>query len=70
MVNQTKNTPISEFLAIMTGSKEVGLAIARDDKELEDFAGSMDGEGFRQVEKIFDLLKSPKTYFKDRRDTG
>jgi len=64
MVNQTKNTPISEFLAIMTGSKEIGLVIAGDDKELEDFSRSMDGEGFRQVEGISDLLKSPKTYLR------
>jgi len=64
MENQTKNTPISEFLAIMTGSREVGLAIARDDKELEDFSRSMDGEGFRQAEGVFDLLKSPKTYLR------
>jgi len=48
----------------MTGSKEIGLAIARDDKELKDFSRSMDGEGFRQVEGISDLLKSPKTYMR------
>jgi len=64
MENQTKNTPISEFLAIMTGSREVGLAIARDDKELEDFSRFMDGEGFSQAEGVFDLLKSPKTYLR------
>jgi len=64
MENQTKNTPINEFLAIMTGSKEIGLVIARDDKELEDFSRSMDGEGFRQAEGVFDLLKSLKTYLR------
>jgi len=64
MTNQTKNTPISEFLSIVAGSKEIGLAIARDDKELENFSQSMDGGGFRQVEGISDLLKSPKTYMR------
>jgi len=64
MINQTKNTAISEFLAIMTGSKEVGLAIARDDKELEDFSRSMDREGFSQADGISDLLKSPQTYLR------
>jgi len=64
MANQTKNNSISKFLDIMTGSKEIGLAIARDDKELENLSRSMDGEGFRQVGRISDLLKSPKTYLR------
>ncbi len=68
MANQPKNTPISEFLAIMTDSKEIGLAIARDDKELRNFSQSMDEAGFKQADGIADLLKSPKTYLRISED--
>lgn len=68
MRNQTKNASISEFLAVMAGSKEIGLAIAKDNKELESFAQAMDDMDFKHVEEISDLVKFPKTYLTVRED--
>ena len=68
MRNQTKNASISEFLAVMAGSKEIGLVIAKDNKELESFAQAMDDMDFKHVEEISDLVKFPKTYITVRED--
>jgi len=54
MENQTKNTPISEFLGIMTGSKEVGLAIAKNQTELADFTKMSEETGFKRLDSILE----------------
>ena len=52
----------------MAGSKEIGLAIAKDNKELESFAQAMDDMDFKHVEEISDLVKFPKAYLTVRED--
>ena len=63
MSSQTKQALAGEFLATLTGSKEVGLMIAKNKKELDDFARLMEEKGFKQSAGAFDFLKFLKTYF-------
>lgn len=62
MFNQSQKVELGEFLDIMAGSKEVGLVIAKDTEELEDFNRSMNDSGFKRVEEIADLFKFSKTF--------
>lgn len=62
MSTTSNKASIEEFLSIMIGSREVGLAIAKNEAEISDFAKSMDRFDFKRSENIFDLFKSPKTY--------
>jgi hypothetical protein len=62
MSNTSNKTSIEEFLSLMTGSKEVGLAIAKNQTELEKFSKAMDSFDFKKSENVADLLKTQKTY--------
>lgn len=53
---------IEEFLKIATGSREVGIVIAKDSAELGEFSKSMDSAEFKRAEGISDLFQSPKVY--------
>lgn len=62
MISQTKTASFKEFLGIAPGSKEVSLAIAKNNKEIRDFSRSLDEAGFEQAEGVFDLFRFPKAY--------
>lgn len=62
MISQTKTASFKEFLGIAPGSKEVSLAIAKNNKEIQDFSRSLDEAGFEQAEGVFNLFKLPKAY--------
>lgn len=62
MTSKTKKATIEEFFKIAPGSKEVSLAIAKNNKEILDFSRSLDEADFEQAEGVFDLFKLPKTY--------
>lgn len=62
MISQTKTASFKEFLGIAPGSKEVSLAIAKNNKEIQDFSRSLDEAGFEQAEEVFNLFKLPKAY--------
>lgn len=62
MASKTKKVAIEEFLSVTIGSKEVGLAIAKNEAEISSFAKAMDRSDFKRSENIADLFKSPKTY--------
>jgi len=52
-----------KFLNILADQKEVGLVIAKNEKELGTFVKILNEAGLKQSEGVADLLKSPKTYF-------
>lgn len=62
MSNTSNKASIEEFLSLMTGGKEIGLVIAKDEAELSDFAKAMDRFDFKRSENVSDLFSSPKTY--------
>lgn len=62
MISRTKTASFKELLDIAPGSKEVSLAIAKNNKEIRDFSRSLDEAGFEQAKEVFDLFRSPKTY--------
>ncbi len=63
MPKTSDKTSIEEFLLLMTGSKEVGLVIAKNRTEYEKFAKTLSSFGFDKSENIADILKTQKTYF-------
>ena len=56
MTKQNKNANLKDFFVTMPGSKEVGLVIAKNEAELNDFAGIAAKEGFRQSKSASELL--------------
>jgi len=63
MKTSTKTPSLEEFLLVTAGSKEVGLIIAKDSNELQDFVESLDENGFKRSDKIVDLLELQQAYF-------
>lgn len=63
MKTSTKTASLEEFLLVTAGSREVGLIIAKDSNELQDFAESLDENGFKRSDKIVDLLEFKQAYF-------
>lgn len=53
MSNTSNRASIEEFLLLMTGGKEVGLAIAKNEAELSSFAKAMDRLDFRFLLSVF-----------------
>lgn len=68
----TQNTTVSliEFLGTLTGSKEVGLVIAEDQKELRNFSQSLDDAGFNKSIGIANAFESQKSYIIVDKDAG
>lgn len=62
MISKAKTASFKEFLAVTAGSREVGLAIAENSKEIRDFSRSLAGAGFKQAKGVFDLFGLPKAY--------
>ncbi len=63
MSHTSNPTSIEEFLSWMTGSREVGLAVAKDQTEFENFAEALNRNGFKKSENVLGLLEVKKTYF-------
>lgn len=59
----SEKTSISDFLSVAMGSKEVSLAIAKNEAELSQFKEIMGRQGFEQSKNVADLFKLQKTYF-------
>ena len=57
----TKN--LEDFLSVVNGSKEVGLAIARNKTELAHLGKAMKDFGLKRSENVRDLFTFSKTYF-------
>ena len=70
MISQVKTITFQEFLAVTPGSKEVGLVIAKNEKEIRDFSHSLDEAGFEQAAGVFDLFRLPKAYMTINEDAG
>ena len=51
-----------DFLSVVVGGREVGLAIARDLDDLARFVGELDLAGFARSRSAADLFGIPKTY--------
>jgi len=62
MTTQIKNLSLEEFLTVTAGSKEMGLIIAKDSSELDGFAKSLDGMGFKRSERVSGLFNLQKSY--------
>src|SRR3989339_1786558 len=53
---------LKNFLSTLPGGVEVGLVIAKDEKELSNFAQIMEMSGFKRSENTGDLFEIPKTF--------
>jgi hypothetical protein len=62
MDTQTKNPTIEDFLTLTSGSKEVGLIIARDSNELSNMDQSLEYIGLHKAENIPNLFALKKSY--------
>lgn len=62
MITQNTMASLKEFLGILAGSKEVGLVIAEDQKELRNFFQSLDNAGFDKSIGIANAFESQKSY--------
>ncbi len=62
MDTQTKTPALEDFLAVTAGSKDTGLIIAKDAKELENMAQSLDSRCFKKAENIPSLFAFRKSY--------
>ena len=56
------DTDFEEFLNILSGQREVGLAIAKNEREIKNFVDVLWKEGFETSENIFDFYHFPKIY--------
>ena len=63
MTTQTKTSALEEFLTVTAGSKEVGLIIAQDGKELDVLTRSLARMNFKQAEKMANFFSLQKAYF-------
>ena len=63
MSHTSNPASIEEFLSCMIGSREVGLAVAKDQIELENFAEALNRNGFKKSGNVSGLLEVQKTYF-------
>ena len=63
MITQTKTSSLEKFLTVTAGSKEIGLIIAKDSNELNDFVRFLDEMDFKRTEKATDFSRLQKTYF-------
>lgn len=57
------NQALNDFLAVVGGSKEVGLAIVQDEKGLEELSRTIEAQGFIRSHGAANLLTLPRTYF-------
>jgi len=62
MTNQTIKKSFKEFIDILANSKEVGLVIAKNQKELDNFSRLLEDAGFNKAVDIANVFESQKTY--------
>jgi hypothetical protein len=70
MITQNTIASLKGFLATLVGSKEVGLVIAEDQKELRNFFQSLDDAGFNKSIGIANAFESQKSYIIIDEDMG
>jgi len=70
MATQNTTASLKEFLGTLAGSKEVGLVIAEDQKELRNFSQSLDDAGFNKSIGIANAFESQKSYIIVDKDMG
>lgn len=62
MATQTTTASLKEFLDTLAGSKEVGLVIAEDQKNLKNLSKLLDDAGFNRSIGITNVFESQKSY--------
>lgn len=62
MPTQTTKDGLADFVHVAFGSKEVGLALAENAKELVEFSQALDSMGFTRAEDVSGLTERPKVY--------
>lgn len=70
MAIQTTTASLKEFLDTLAGSKEVGLVIAENQKELQNFSRLLDDVGFNKSIGIANVFESQKSYIVVDEDMG
>jgi len=70
MATQTTTAPLNDFLDTLAGSKEVGLVIAENQKELQNFSRLLDDAGFNKSIGIVNVFESQKSYIVVDEDMG
>lgn len=63
MAELSKKISFADFISVVFGSKEVGLALAKDKTEFADFTQKLEQAGFQQPKNIADIPKIAKVYF-------
>lgn len=53
MDSSKKDASLKEFLSILPGSREVGLVIAKDAKELKAYTKFLEKEGYSRIPSVF-----------------
>jgi hypothetical protein len=53
---------LNDFLAVLQGSKEVGLALAEDNADRSRLANALEEQGLKRSARVLDLFTAPQTY--------
>lgn len=69
MKSLRSSQPFNDFLEIASG-REVALAVAKDENELNEFIKSMNELGFKEADKVPDLLSRSKSFIVAKEDMG
>ena len=67
MKSLRSSQPLNDFLEIVSG-REVALAIAKDENEMKEFSRTMNELGFKEADKVSDLLSYSKSIIVARED--
>lgn len=69
MKSLRSSQPFNDFLEIASG-REVALAVAKDENELNEFIKSMNELGFKEADKVPDLLSHSKSFIVTKEEAG
>ncbi|MEI7741690.1 MAG: hypothetical protein WCJ29_04245 [bacterium] len=58
-----EKNPLEDFLAVIRGSKQVGIVIAKDGNELSRFSSNLEDSDFKKARRVFDLFDQRQAYF-------